>query len=311
MQMVSTVELGQIVLERREAHFDAWYGINPLPEVIETFVNSPYHRVIALPGVFFQAYAFNMRLEHWADKRVRQAWWYALDRRRLLESFWKGNGTIYNSPLIHPWIIPDDLNLYEYDPDLARQLLKEADWDPDRVVTINLITLPAEEQRAMAAAEKQMLEDVGFTVKIEEMASAVWVERFYDTYDYDVVRVGFGMFDDPDGFLKFHLIPGGRYAIGYADYIGGDFEAKVIEAGQLVDQEARQEIYFDIQHTLNDNPPLAVLFTTTRPYVFDNRVHAPGVTDSKIVTDAFTMAEAVLPIWGRFANITEWELREE
>ena len=70
-----------------------------------------------LHGLFVQSEAGgSLRI-----KRVRQAWLHALDRKKIIEVFQGGNGTIYNSPLIHGWSIPDDLNPYDYDSDLAAQ----------------------------------------------------------------------------------------------------------------------------------------------------------------------------------------------
>lgn len=310
MQIVSSPDVGQIALERSEAHFNAWGGLNTgSSEVVQSFIDNPDIKVVATTGVVHTSYSFNLRREFFADKRVRQAWIYALDRKKIIEVFQGGNGTIYNTPLIHAWAIPDDLNPYEYNPELARQLLEEAGWDFDQVVTVNLITLTSEEARAQVAAEKQMLEDVGFKIELEEMDSSIWVERFYDTHDFDAVRVGFGSFPDPDGFLKFHLTPQGRNANGYSEYIDGDFEEMVNQAGQLTDQEARQEIYFEIQRILNDNPSHAVLYVANNVWMFNEGVHIPEITDQREVTELADLSDPLPAKRDWWTNLENWEFQ--
>ena len=307
MQIVASPDVGQIALERGEAHFNAWGGLNTgSTEVVQSFIDNADFKVVATTGVVFTAYSFNLRRGFFADKRVRQAWLHALDRKKIIEVFQGGNGTIYNSPLIHGWSIPDDLNPYDYDAELARSLLDEAGWDFDQEVTVNLITLRSEEARAQVAAEKQMLEEAGFKIKIEEMDSSVWVERFYDTHDFDAVRVGFGSFPDPDGFLKFHLTTQGRNANGYSEAIGGDFEEKVIEAGQLTDQAARQEIYFELQRTLNDNPSHAPLYVGNNVWVFNGGVNIPEITDRGVVGSLADLSNPLPAKRDWWTNLEGW-----
>lgn len=307
MQVVASPDVGQIALERGEAHFNAWGGLNTASsEVVQSFIDNDAFKVVATTGVVFTAYSFNLRRGFFADKRVRQAWLHALDRQKIIDVFQGGNGTIYNSPLIHGWSIPDDLNPYNYNPDMARQLLEEAGWDFDQEVTVNMITLRSEEARAQVAAEKQMLEEAGFKIVVEEMDSSVWVERFYDTHDFDAVRVGFGSFPDPDGFLKFHLTTQGRNANGYSETLGGDFEEMVIQAGQLTEQSARQEIYFDLQRTLNDNPSHAPLYVGNNVWVLNDGVGIPEITDQRVVTSLADLSNPLPAKRDWWTNLEGW-----
>ena len=71
--------VGQIALERGEAHFNAWGGLNTgSSEVVQSFIDNADFKVVATTGVVFTAYSFNLRRGFFADKRVRQAWLHAL-----------------------------------------------------------------------------------------------------------------------------------------------------------------------------------------------------------------------------------------
>jgi len=67
-----------------------------------------------------------------SDVRVRQAIAYAIDMETIQETLLEGMAIVADSHLPNgPWKAPG-LNLYKYDPDKARKLLKEANWDSNR-----------------------------------------------------------------------------------------------------------------------------------------------------------------------------------
>ena len=71
-----------------------------------------------------------------ADPRVRQAIAYAIDMEALIDSLMDGQATVATS-LTPPgeWRV-DGLNRYDYNPDKAKQLLKEAGWDSNYVLDV-------------------------------------------------------------------------------------------------------------------------------------------------------------------------------
>ena len=63
------------------------------------------------------------------DKRVRQALFYGLDRRRLVEEVTGGQGILAHNPLLpENWAYNPNVKQYDYDPAKASQLLDEAGW---------------------------------------------------------------------------------------------------------------------------------------------------------------------------------------
>ena len=66
-----------------------------------------------------------------ADKRVRQAIMYALDMDKILEGIFDGSAEKANSLTPNGVDKVDGLNNYDYDPEKAKALLKEANWDPN------------------------------------------------------------------------------------------------------------------------------------------------------------------------------------
>lgn len=86
---------------------------------------------------------FNHQKDAFQDIRVRQAINYAINRGDLLKTVAAGHGTLIGSmvPPTDPWY--EDLsNTYGYDPDKARQLLKDAGHENNLTLALRVPTLP-------------------------------------------------------------------------------------------------------------------------------------------------------------------------
>lgn len=98
-------------------------------------------RIVEEVGTGGQYLPFDTRNPKLADKRVRQAIVHAINRQALVDRLLFGHGTTFNSNA-HPGspYYPADLNTYPYNPEKAKELLKEAGWtdtDGDGVVDKN------------------------------------------------------------------------------------------------------------------------------------------------------------------------------
>lgn len=71
-----------------------------------------------------------------ADEKVRQAIMYALDMDSILEGIFEGAAIPANSLTPNGVDKVDGLNDYKYDPEKAKELLKEANWDPNTVLDV-------------------------------------------------------------------------------------------------------------------------------------------------------------------------------
>lgn len=101
-----------------------------------------------------------------ADVRVRQAICMALDRELICQQVFggaadPGDGTL--TPTGHPWKY-EGLEPYAYNPEKAKELLAEAGWDSNRVLTLGYYYTDQTTQDLVAIMQ-QMLAAVG--VKIE------------------------------------------------------------------------------------------------------------------------------------------------
>ena len=116
---------------------------------------------------------------------VRQALSYATDCdsivKELYDDFYECQGTY--APPGTLGVTARTLAPYPFDPDLAEELLEEANYDPANEVVINVFAGRFFRNVEVAEAQAQMWRDVGVTVSVENLETAKWL---------DVARTGCG-----------------------------------------------------------------------------------------------------------------------
>jgi peptide/nickel transport system substrate-binding protein len=117
------------------------------------------------------SFTTNVKKPAFADKRVRQALVYALDRETILKTLWKGAATVANSPILAPWVDQSANNPYPFDPARAKQLLGEAGWNSDQTIEL-MMEYTDEFHRKLAAVIQQYWKEVGVNATIRQAAWA-------------------------------------------------------------------------------------------------------------------------------------------
>jgi len=86
-------------------------------------------RIVEQMGISGQYMPLDVRNPKLSDKRVRQALVHAIDRQAIIDRLLFGHATIFNAKG-HPGgpYYPQDLDLYPYNPQKAKELLAEAGW---------------------------------------------------------------------------------------------------------------------------------------------------------------------------------------
>lgn len=122
------------------------------------------------------------------DKRIRQAVSYALDRTLLGEIQGTGRPSLlrvdsYDVDHVGQYAGEDTAANY-YNPERAKQLIKEAGFDPDSgkkpLVHLDSPNQYSGNEKEVAEAIKAMLEDVGFQVEMNILDRAAYYEQIID-----------------------------------------------------------------------------------------------------------------------------------
>ena len=219
-------------------------------------------KILDFPTTHVDYVSFNYTNEKLNDKRVRQALNYATNREDINQAVFGGLGTLCPS-VVWPtaeFFNPDQKS-YDYDPDKAKELLKEAGAEN---LDLNLIISTGDTSSLMEATIlKDQWSKVGVNLEIEQMDSSARrdarnnltfeVLLNYFTSDITDTAENMEMFCIKDNFDCWHL--------GWNGKDQEEAEKLVKEAGATNDKEIRKKDYYKAQEIMADNALIIPLCT--------------------------------------------------
>jgi len=158
-----------------EGRVDLVTGLSPLETL--RVAQSPFATVVKKRGSLTTVFGqFNLRKRQspWHDRRLRQAVNVAINRADLIRYATKGNGEIIPA-LLPPGAFGHDPALapFPFDPEKVRHLLRDTGYPDGLPVTL----IASEDLVVQATVVSKMLEQVGFTVVLHILNSAVYARK--------------------------------------------------------------------------------------------------------------------------------------
>jgi ABC-type transport system substrate-binding protein len=242
-----TVPTSLVQLERNETHV-AWVQDFDQVDRFRSMPNVELHQV---PSLAVRAYEINGRQPYLKDKRVRQAFDFALDKEAIRKTILAGTGRIATSTIVGPdWALNPSLKPRPYDPDRAKALLKEAGWDFNRRLTYFQYLIPP-----LGEAFQGYMEQIGVGVDLKVVPDAMVVPE-KDKGEYDVVLVGGGYFArDPSESKIFKSGSGTSKHTGYSN---PELDKLLTDGEATADPQKRAPIYHKAAEILHDELPWIV-----------------------------------------------------
>ena len=218
---------------------------------------------------YIRVFLLNYESPVLADKRVRQALAYAIDREGICEGLYSGLCVPYNSYMeMRPWLA-DGLNEYAYNPEKAKELLAAAEadgtWDPSNVLRVNWYYSDALHQDIMAAIQ-QNLKAVGVETQLQYLEGTSAVET-QSACEFEMYYQGWG-FSFPEQYNSF-FTDAERCRTPWGD---PDAQALFNQTATTVDLEERMAIHEQIQRRLNDELPMMPFLQFIGPVAVNKRV---------------------------------------
>lgn len=254
------------VTELESGNVDFIVGISP--DDLSRLEANPDFKVIKQPGMHTWWTAMNTLKKPFNDVRVRQAVNYAINREAIVKDILKDTGVLANSPLPPViWSHTDDVTKYEYNPEKAKQLLKEAGYPNGFEVTYWVPESGSGMQQptTMATAIQADLAKVGIKVKIQTMEWGTYLDKVFSPPDKNDMLMHqmswVGDNGDPDNFL-YILYSSKQYPTdGFNDsyYKNPKLDELLDKARSEQDQNKRAAMYEEAQKIITADAPVVLV----------------------------------------------------
>ncbi len=244
------------------------------PELEDKLITSEYL------NVNYMGFNFKRTDLPFSDRRVRQALNYAVDNSALIQETASGMGTISRG-IFPPGLSVYNPNLkgYEYNPHLAKDLLKEAGYPnglPD-VYKLSISSSPANIKRARFL--KKAFADIGVHIEIEEYPWGEFLKKTHNG-ELELFLLGWSADNpDPNNFL-FPLFHSSSKGIGGNTlfYANEGVDELIKEGLREINPVKREKIYMKVESMIVEEAPLVFLlhsvnFTLVQPRVFGFKPH--------------------------------------
>ena len=242
-------------LELRRGSLDVVVNDLP-PDIVHQLRREDDLQSATSPGLDFSYLGINFRDPILADRRVRQAIGYAIDRQAIVDYLRRGLARLATGLVpSQAWAYEPDVEQFAYDPAKARALLDEAGYrDPDGDgprprLQLSLICSTNEETRLQSAIIQDNLKRVGIDLDVRSYEFA--------TFYQDVLSGRFQLFSlqwvggalvDPDILRRVYhssQVPPAGFNRGY--YRNPEVDRLLDDAAAATSDEERRRLYGEVQ----------------------------------------------------------------
>ena len=265
------------------------------PDSLKQFRDDEAFQVYEQAGPHVWFLILNAKEGPFADKKVRQAANYAINKSALVDNILQGTAEIAAGPTppAFAWAYNEGLEPYPYDPEKAKALLEEAGYDGEELTFY--VTEGGSgmlDPVAMGTAIQADLQAVGMPTKIEtyewntflgkvnpglegkaDMAEMAWMTNDPDTLPFLALRSE--AFPDKGGFNS-----------GY--YSNEKVDELLNEARAATDQAKRAELYKEMQEIVQEDAPWVFVANWKQ-----NAVTGANVESFKLQPSFFLMLQDV------------------
>lgn len=219
----------------------------------------------------YHIYRFNMSNPATDDKNLRAALDYAIDREAIVNSIWEGKAEPatsfqfedYGEPLYFP-----ELNNIEYDPEKAKELLAESDYNGEMIEIYNQSDYYTYADLT-AQAVIEMWGEIGVNaalVEVDSQSSAPDEDKELRTWSNPLY------YQDPMGVIERHWAPEGEAATS-GDFINNDEYKEQFEIARYsTDESERVSALEKLQEFYRAETPYIYLYKPYEAIAMDNSI---------------------------------------
>lgn len=234
------------------------------------FFNS-YFQKFRYPAFGYTYLGFNLLDPRFADKRIRQAITYAINKKDIINGVLLGYGTPCTGPFPpESWAYNAAVRDYGYDLEKAERLLNEVGWlrGKDGLVykdgkpfRFTVLVNQANDVRLKAAQiMKESLKKAGIDMDIKVLEWQAMLHEFIDKKRFEAIIMGWALSRDPDIYDIWHSSKTKEGEFNFISYKNEEVDRLLLEGRKTFDLEKRKAIYNRIHSILAEEQPVVFLF---------------------------------------------------
>jgi peptide/nickel transport system substrate-binding protein len=212
------------------------------------------------PVLTFVSLTMNVTKPPWDDARIRKAAMYAMNRQEYIDIVYKGdakaNGLVQWPLGVYALSDEELAGLQPYDPDLSKQLIKEATGkDTLKIKVMYPANSTIEEHDQHLPIFLKQMEDAGFEIEHDAQEFTTWLNN-YTEKNYELSFSLNQNYETPEFVLDWQHSKGPAgsevYGTGLQD---PEVDAALERAKTLTDQDAIVEEYHKLQRMIYEKGP--------------------------------------------------------
>jgi peptide/nickel transport system substrate-binding protein len=257
---------------------DAQIAMDVDYDTADEFRDNPDIQIVEKPSVDLIYMALNTSPDvsaALANKQVRQAIQYGIDYDGIVNGLMRGHGVRPPSPIVLGMLGADPAMAVQRDVERAKQFL--ADSGMENVgFPLSYPTNPfgSVDPAVLAAKIQADLAEVGITVELRPVESSVFSSETLSGTLPAFVSLRGPDWPDASGWAEMfgQHGPEGGFISNHVNYDNPEVQRLVVEAGSIVDQQKREELYRQISQMFIDDAVYMPLIQPSRVYVGSPRL---------------------------------------
>lgn len=261
------------------------------PSVLASMQKQSNVTVISNDALGYTYIGYNQARPLFQDKLVRQALTYAINRKAIVDKILFGQGSVLNAPIpARSWAYnPAVANLYPYDPNKAKALLKQAGWTPgpdgilakggQKLAFTSIFSSNSTPVTQLMTIAQQEWKAVGVQCTLKPMDFDALLNVINKTRDFDTATLGWSLGLDPDqtSIWSSDQIKSG---FDYISYKNPQIDALLKQGTSIpgCSQDARKAVYAKFQQIIADDEPYTFVDSGKTLTVINKRIQGTHIT---------------------------------
>ncbi len=256
-----------------ECHFAAY----PSPTDLNAIKKDKNLRVMEQEGLNVGYLAMNVDKKPFDNRLIRQAINHALDKKSYITAIYLGNARVAKNPIPPSmWSYNDEIKDYEYNPERAKKLLKEAGYPKgfETKLWVLPVSRPYNPQgKKMGEMMQSDLAKIGIKATLVQYDWPTYLEKSKNG-EHELLQMGWtGDNGDPDNFLYTNLSCDAKTGgANRARWCNTQFDEKLIAAKKTDKLDKRIVEYKEAQKIFHDEAPWVTLAHSKVSVAMSNKV---------------------------------------